>query len=818
MKRFKISIYLFIIFYLFSYNNVLAANSCKTQITETTFTETTKIAVNAETKPAQTDAGGGGKSKTKAGGIGNAFFEFFWVADDGTIYPVTGCTNSSNCDDAENYGKNRTIDMSKYLGDVNVMDEWQEGDVWNFSTKNFSTAFDKLAKEFFVNDEITDKGIEFASDIVGRELSSEEAKNFLSTGQGDVQLNYLVRDDYGNYIVANSDNIDSISDRYGFMDAIFDAIMGTTVLTEDSTILNEHGWLSMVPSTELSTKKTKRTVTICEDCGDPNNPSFPNAPEPPSPPEGECPPHYSCEQRFGEKICNGAKTRTCENASTKGGGCGGFSYQEDANVMYCANKIGREVPGTSGLSHYYCYEYGNVSAPSTPSTVFANRGFNLNGSFSATETRVCVKDDGANIWAKYAKQMTLYLNAQADVDCKSKEIEQQEKYIEELEYYLSGLKAALQEVQSINCGRCTKGTCSGSCGSSEDPGYANCQASMATCLANVEKAYKSCQEKVSECETSKTNTISSLDDSIKTAEDALLVAREYLEKLIEELEALQAIADAYLALAQQAAGYLASYSAADGNIVTTSNSISVTPPTAKFAGYTMVSGQVNAVNKNSATFEKIENEQNSLPINFQFYVPNVANNTNGNVSASVSGIGINLNLNYDWSCDFNILNFVHCAHDDCIPDSGPGSYKLIFRPISLTEPFPNDREPGANWTDEMTEKIIKNNRNVSDYEVYNLEPMYTIKLTPSDIKDIRTYNNQNSYNSFDDMECTNGIECRSTFLTDSSLFSTPISGCGMSSDWNACFSDSLSDYKASITTGINEKKNVASLFKEGVEH
>lgn len=79
-------------------------------------------------------------------------------------------------------------------------------------------------------------------------------------------------------------------------------------------------------------KSQNRKVTICEDCGDPNNPSFPNAPETPTPPEGEGPPHYSCEQRF-ESICNGPKTRTCGNALTKGGGCGGFSYQEDANGL-----------------------------------------------------------------------------------------------------------------------------------------------------------------------------------------------------------------------------------------------------------------------------------------------------------------------------------------------------------------------------------------------------------------------------------------------------------------------------------------------------
>lgn len=104
---------------------------------------------------------------------------------------------------------------------------------------------------------------------------------------------------------------------------------------------------------------------------------------------------------------------------------------------------------------------------------------------------------------------------------------------------------------------------------------------------------------------------------------------------------------------------------------------------------------------------------------------------------------------------------------------------VIYRPISLTDPFPgvdgDGRIPGNNWNRvvkidgtnyySVIDYYITHNRGYNDYEIYQAEPLYVIKLDSKTIKAIRAYNDykDNDYNDFD-LECSNGENCISKFL------------------------------------------------------
>lgn len=106
----------------------------------------------------------------------------------------------------------------------------------------------------------------------------------------------------------------------------------------------------------------------------------------------------------------------------------------------------------------------------------------------------------------------------------------------------------------------------------------------------------------------------------------------------------------------------------------------------------------------------------------------------------------------------------------CFPD-------LIYRPISLVEPFPGingkGRTPGNNWNKiyktadgrsySYGDYYIRLRRGYKDYEIYQAEPLYVIKLDGKKIQAIRKYNDNHNYNDFE-LECINGENCISKFL------------------------------------------------------
>lgn len=119
----------------------------------------------------------------------------------------------------------------------------------------------------------------------------------------------------------------------------------------------------------------------------------------------------------------------------------------------------------------------------------------------------------------------------------------------------------------------------------------------------------------------------------------------------------------------------------------------------------------------------------------------------------------------------------------------------MFRPISLSNPFPGQngkgRSMGSPWTDDLKKTYITNRSNV-----YSKKPLYSITLTPSSIKQIRDYNKKNSYDDFN-LTCSNGEACYSAFLRSaeySKIVNTNKSNCYNANDRSVNAFNSCADY------------------------
>ena len=127
-----------------------------------------------------------------------------------------------------------------------------------------------------------------------------------------------------------------------------------------------------------------------------------------------------------------------------------------------------------------------------------------------------------------------------------------------------------------------------------------------------------------------------------------------------------------------------------------------------------------------------------------------------------------------------VCNYECCdANGKEISCPGSDSFlsNVIYRPISLVEPFPGingkGRTPGNNWNKiyktadgrsySYGDYYIRLRRGYKDYEIYQAEPLYVIKLDGEKINAIRTYNKSHNYNDFE-LECINGENCISKFL------------------------------------------------------
>lgn len=155
-----------------------------------------------------------------------------------------------------------------------------------------------------------------------------------------------------------------------------------------------------------------------------------------------------------------------------------------------------------------------------------------------------------------------------------------------------------------------------------------------------------------------------------------------------------------------------------------------------------------------------------------------------------------------YDCTYKVTNRIipdpKCPDPECPPDDKctpgnpecpynppniPGNPDLkginvIYRPISLVDPFPDysakGRKAGENWSNKDIQDYIINNRGVKSNNVYNKAPIYTFTLDAKAIRAIKNYNNgkdsqthkKREYNDFN-LTCSsqkNGKRCLSKFL------------------------------------------------------
>lgn len=136
----------------------------------------------------------------------------------------------------------------------------------------------------------------------------------------------------------------------------------------------------------------------------------------------------------------------------------------------------------------------------------------------------------------------------------------------------------------------------------------------------------------------------------------------------------------------------------------------------------------------------------------------------------------------EFECAFDVINettmyecdpedsncFIECDPEigDVCEDYGEGKTGLgmVVRSVDLTNLFPNNRTVGMNWRN--SEKIIDAIQDVGDSIWTDATPRaarYVIELSPSNIKNIREYNDERDYIDYS-LTCDSSLNCTSDFL------------------------------------------------------
>lgn len=121
-------------------------------------------------------------------------------------------------------------------------------------------------------------------------------------------------------------------------------------------------------------------------------------------------------------------------------------------------------------------------------------------------------------------------------------------------------------------------------------------------------------------------------------------------------------------------------------------------------------------------------------------------------------------------------------------------YELVFRPISLSNPFPGSNGKGRTpnskvWTTKKIETYIKNRQ-----DAYTKKPLYSVTLTSSQIKNIRKYNKSHKYDDFN-LKCVGsktGTACYSSFIR--TYLNKAKSVCDNTNNQSASAFNSCADY------------------------
>lgn len=469
-----------------------------------------------------------------------------------------------------------------------------------------------------------------------------------------------------------------------------------------------------------------------------------------------------CVEAFGKEACSG---------SSSGGGGGGSSSTSCGSVPEATIIESRTLPLDSSSGSISCgntyttvtYSTGATACeyiktlieytytetyPSVPSNYDVGEKINFSNTVHWQSVTTEEVWDDSELLNEIAIAQNIIDRIDAEVDCLQEQIDKLEKMVSECEKGIDECEKA-----------CT--ACENACPDDDDDDDDSTSNTSSTCDCDCNcGSYDDC----------------SRDDEIKPLEEeieGLLNSSEYLgaKERLKELEECGSRGYAFSSTTRSLSG---SYSLGNSYL--------------KLDNYTQVINSIKGIAKNSGkllTQSDLSNFKNPFfENNSSFVIPvETKKGTKGEVVA-VTNSGSKL-----YSCPINVNNLFTCGEKDC--SSG---INVIYRPISLTDPFPNAnsnekyRAMGANWNEYYAQSVIENNRGVSDYDVYNLTPIYTIVLTPTDIKEIREYNKTVSYNNFD-MDCSNGYLCSSNFLwkTEFNKIISLSESCATSEGWLACY-------------------------------
>lgn len=134
-----------------------------------------------------------------------------------------------------------------------------------------------------------------------------------------------------------------------------------------------------------------------------------------------------------------------------------------------------------------------------------------------------------------------------------------------------------------------------------------------------------------------------------------------------------------------------------------------------------------------------------------------------------------------YDCDDNYDDHTCKCLDgtDCSKNvDGQVGMGVYYRPISLNDVFPhssysptvggtinvNTRNIGENWTTAKAVQVVKEIQSSGDNLIVDKKPQYVVKLTPSIMKKIRSYNDKTTYLDNSIYKCDNNSICYSSFL------------------------------------------------------
>lgn len=706
---------------------------------------------------------------------------------DGTTVTKTICSSmsatrvASKCDIvSDSYPNPLNDDGTTNLNYSSFWNEWLNEAIKDGELDTNSESGKMIAESFCTNGETTSECSEKIKDMVAN--SADDNMDF------NVFPGQTVCDNNGECKIVNELNTDMCNSNTPGMNKVLCENVANACLSGSATSYqkNQNGKLYAKGSSGICTYDSEAKFDLdCEqqcayNCGqataqytaactkdciekhcttlEEDDPNPDPTPEPSDPKECK---QYTCEELYGTSGCT-SRTQTLPETVETPASCGVNYYKK-------SYKLGGKVD-SCGTTNYIIETTVTITVPSRlnmsvktsnsaqtenstlksaisivsgssnsnvfDSTVYAGKGFNWGG-FNGSATVITRVGDSSNLIVEKNKINTEIKNVELKIACKKEEIEK--KYSE------------AKKSCSESMGTCMTSCMSDGCEGSEE------------CIEKSKKCSQSCSAEVSNCQK---NAKKSYDDAIeKVNEEEEKLKQPYMDAL-EQLNACQA----------EIASTSTKTETYDDSYFTESVA------TMTLGSYSQISGSVKSIDKNSGLMNLESITNNSFVNKHDFFIPYYTpNNTRGTLKQSVSSDFGSASV----SCPFSVLNsFIKTS----------GNINLIYRPISLVNPFPNSssddsRKTIGYWSEGVSNMIILNNREVSNYEVYNLVPMYTITLTPSDIKEIRAYNKQNSYSDFN-LECVDGLYCRSNFLwQDFNHLINNDKSCAMDSDWYACDSE-----------------------------